>query len=246
MTKYPCKLALALLFFSPFTHALTLQHNGSLLDIEPDTLKIIHKNELINSGMPQTAVEKLNASTDTAQWYWPDKQMQVTAHLENQQLRLRFQTSKEQKLDWYQLPKSVSALYLPIGEGSNVPINNPIWQQYLINEQNDIDTNYDLKLPLWSQQQEQVYSWLLITPFSNNIMFSEQSNQLQMSSSHLFDQFNVNQPFEVILSIGETPIDGALAYRKYLESIGEIKTLQEKFLNIPDGNKLIGATHVYI
>ncbi|MFY3771718.1 hypothetical protein AHYW_002235 [Providencia manganoxydans] len=246
MTKYPYNLALALLVFSSSTYALPLQHNGFLLDIEPDTLKITHKNALINGGMPQTTVEKLNTSTDTAQWYWPDKQMQVTAHLENQQLRLHFQTSKQQKLDWYQLPKSVSALYLPIGEGSHVPINNPIWRQYLINEQNEIDTNYDLKLPLWSQQQNQVYSWLLITPFSNKITFSEQANQLQMSSSHLFDQFNLTQPFEVILSIGESPIDGALAYRRYLESIDEIKTLQQKFLNIPDGNKLIGASHVYI
>ncbi|MEX6313982.1 hypothetical protein AB6G19_09795 [Providencia manganoxydans] len=246
MTKYPYYLALAFFVFSSSTYALTLQHNGFLLDIEPDTLKITHKNALINEGMSPTAVDKLNTKTDTAQWYWSDKQMQVTAHLENQQLRLHFQTSKQQKLDWYQLPKSVSALYLPIGEGSHVPINNPIWRQYLINEQNGIDTNYDLKLPLWSQQQNQVYSWLLVTPFSNKITFSEQANQLQMSSSHIFDQFNLTQPFEVILSIGESPIDGALAYRRYLESIDEIKTLQQKFLNIPDGNKLIGASHVYI
>jgi len=31
-----------------------------------------------------------------------------------------------------------------------------------------LDTNWDLKLPMWSlQHQGKAYSWLMLTPFSN-------------------------------------------------------------------------------
>ncbi|MTB39377.1 MULTISPECIES: glycoside hydrolase [unclassified Providencia] len=246
MKKYHCKLAITLLFISSISHGLTLKNNDFSITIEPETLKIAHENEVINKGIQQRTTQKIKATDDKASWYWPDRQMNVSARLEGQQLRLRFTTSQVQTFFWYQSPKDISALYMPLGEGSHIPTDNIIWQQYLLKEQNGIDTNYDLKLPLWSQQQNRVYSWLLINPFNNKINFSTQSKQLHMSSGHIFDQFNLEQPFDVILSVGNSPIDGALAYRQYLESIGEIKTLREKFTYIHDGYKLIGATHIYV
>lgn len=246
MTKYSCKITVALLFISSIAHGITLENTDFSIAIEPETLKMTYQDEIINEGTQYTPVEKLNSGADSAKWYWPDKQMEVTAHLEGKQLHLRFTTTQTQQLFWYQSPITVSALYMPLGEGSHIPTDNPIWQQYLINEQNGIDTNYDLKLPLWGQQQKHVYSWLMANPFGNQIDFTTQSKQLKMSARHVFDQFNLNRPFDVILSIGDTPLDGAFAYRQYLESKGEIKTLREKFADIPDGQKLIGATHIYV
>lgn len=246
MIKIRCSLAVTTLFICTIAQGFTLTEGDFVVDIDPQTLKITHEAEIINYGVEPNQVKNLKSTALGANWSWPNNQIQVEAHLKHQQVHLRFFSKKPQKFTWYHLPASATALYMPLGEGSHIPTNNPIWRQYLINEQNNIDTNFDMKLPLWSQQQKRVYSWILITPFNNRVEFSEKAQTLQMSSSHLFDEFNINQPFEVMLSIGDSPLDGAIAYRRYLNSIGEIKTLAEKFASIPAGKKLIGATHVYV
>lgn len=250
MIKTHGLLAGTALFFSTIAHGFILTDGNFAIDIDPETLEITLTEEVINAGIPLDKVDHLKTTALDASWYWPNKQIQVDVNLKNQQVYFKFTrtraSDKKQKFTWYRLPTSASALYMPLGEGSHIPTNNAIWQQYLINEQNDIDTHFDMKLPLWSQQQKHVYSWILITPFNNRVEFSEKAQTLQMSSSHLFDEFNINHPFEVMLSIGNTPLDGAIAYRHYLESINQIETLTEKFTYIPDGKKLIGSTHVYV
>ena len=45
---------------------------------------------------------------------------------------------------------------MPLGEGRHIPLNNEQWRHYMVTEQDNIDTNQDLQLPLWSQQQDRV------------------------------------------------------------------------------------------
>ncbi|MEX6002226.1 hypothetical protein AB6H14_08565 [Providencia vermicola] len=96
MKKYHCKLAITLLFISSISHGLTLKNNDFSITIEPETLKIAHENEVINKGIQQRTTQKIKATDDKASWYWPDRQMNVSARLEGQQLRLRFTTSQVQ------------------------------------------------------------------------------------------------------------------------------------------------------
>ncbi|MCK1145410.1 hypothetical protein MXZ96_19050, partial [Providencia stuartii] len=104
MKKYHCKLAITLLFISSISHGLTLKNNDFSITIEPETLKIAHENEVINKGIQQRTTQKIKATDDKASWYWPDRQMNVSARLEGQQLRLRFTTSQVQTFFWYQSP----------------------------------------------------------------------------------------------------------------------------------------------
>ncbi|XBS68010.1 hypothetical protein ABK905_14025 [Acerihabitans sp. KWT182] len=173
--------------------------------------------------------------------------MHIAATLEDGDLRLSFRSAQPQMLQWYSLPSQAAALLLPIGEGSRIPLDNRRWQGYLVNEQTPIDTHWALKLPLWSQEQkDKVYSWLLLTPFDNEIAFSTADGRLRMLSGHRFNLFNQQRPFEVLLHVGDAPLSGALRYREYLRQSGRFNSLRDKINNAPEGGKLIGATHIYL
>ena len=131
--------------------------------------------------------------------------MNVTAVLNDTELTLTFTTNQPQNFQWFTLPdNTVSALYMPLGEGRHIPLNNEQWRHYMVTEQDNIDTNQDLQLPLWSQQQDRVYSWVLLSPFHNRLHFEEKQQRLQMSAVHQFNRFNQQQPFTVLLHTGDT------------------------------------------
>ena len=67
-----------------------------------------------------------------------------------------------------------------------------------------------------------------------------------MRAGHQFNRFNQQQAFEVLLHVGDTPLSGARRYRDYLQQNGQFSSLREKIKQAPEGEKLIGATHVYL
>lgn len=240
-------LASLALFASYPASAVRLQQGDAQFDIDPATLRISIGDTVLNQPQTPQQVSALQQSPAQASWQWSERDMRITARLEGSDLRLNFTSGRPQLLDWFTLPPLASTLLLPIGEGSRIPLDNRVWQAYLVKEQALMDTNWDLKLPLWSQEQEgKVYSWLLLTPFSNQIAFSIDNTHLRMQSRHEFNRFNQRQPFEVLLHVGDTPLSGAIRYREYLQQSGEFSTLRDKIQTAPEGEKLIGATHIYL
>ncbi|MDN5248838.1 MAG: glycoside hydrolase [Alphaproteobacteria bacterium] len=145
------------------------------------------------------------------------------------------------------MPSNFDNLELPIGEGSRIPLGNMQWMSYLTTELSSMDSNFDLKLPLWSLEKKgKVYSWILLSPFSNNISFTKTDNNLNMQAEHEFNKFNQPQKFEVLLHIGATPLSGAIRYRKYLQDTKQFTSLRDKVKTVIQGTKLIGATHLYL
>ncbi|MDQ9557778.1 hypothetical protein RF091_19995, partial [Serratia marcescens] len=86
----------------------------------------------------------------------------------------------------------------------------------------------------------------MLTPFSNRITFVAAQEKLEMRAEHQFNRFNQQQAFEVLLHVGDTPLSGARRYRDYLQQSGQFSSLREKIKKAPEGEKLIGATHVYL
>lgn len=228
--------------------AAVLLHQGSVqYDIDPATLQISAGSTLVNQPQTPQNVSVLQASAVQVSWCWPAQSMQITARIEGGDLRLTFNSAQPQTLNWFTLPTQASTLLLSIGEGSRIPLDNSTWQSYLLNEMANLDTNWDLKLPLWSQEQEgKIYSWLLLTPFSNRISFSKATPHLQMRASHEFNRFNQQQPFEILLHSGDTPLSGAIRYREYLQQSAQFSSLRDKIRIAPEGEKLLGATHIYL
>jgi hypothetical protein len=240
-------LTCIILFFTQPVNALRLQQGGEVFDIDPVTLQIEVGNTLVNAPQGKQKVSELQTSASEASWYWPLRGIRIIAQARSDELRLVFRSTQLQQLNWFGLPPEVSELLLPIGEGSRIPLDNPEWQRYLLREQAEIDTNFDMKLPLWSQQQQgKTYSWLLLTPFNNKVSFSLVDGQLRMHSLHEFNRFNQQQIFEVLLYVGKSPLSGALRYRDYLQESSRFSTLREKIAIAPEGHKLIGATHIYL
>lgn len=58
MTKYSCKITVALLFISSIAHGITLENTDFSIAIEPETLKMTYQDEIINEGTQYTPVEK--------------------------------------------------------------------------------------------------------------------------------------------------------------------------------------------
>lgn len=246
MNTLRLSFSLALLAGFP-AQALLLQQGEARFDIDPATLQVTTDNILANQAQSKQTVAGLQSTLTQASWQWPNSDIQITARLEGGDLRLSFSSSRAQTLDWFTLPPQTATLLLPIGEGSRIPLDNTAWQHYLVKEMTPLDTNWDLKLPLWSQQQQgKVYSWLLLTPFSNQVSFASAKDRLTMRSSHQFNRFNQQQAFEVLLHVGRTPLSGARRYREYLQQSGQFSSLRDKIRIAPEGEKLIGATHIYL
>lgn len=54
---------------------------------------------------------------------------------------------------------------MAFGEGSRFSVRDSDWLGYVGDELAELNTHYDLKLPLWSQDAgKQTYSWILQTP----------------------------------------------------------------------------------
>ncbi len=235
MNTLRLSFSLALLAGFP-AQALLLQQGEARFDIDPATLQVTTDNILANQAQSKQTVAGLQSTLTQASWQWPNSDIQITARLEGGDLRLSFSSSRAQTLDWFTLPPQTATLLLPIGEGSRIPLDNTAWQHYLVKEMTPLDTNWDLKLPLWSQQQQgKVYSWLLLTPFSNQVSFASAKDRLTMRSSHQFNRFNQQQAFEVLLHVGRTPLSGARRYREYLQQSGQFSSLRDKIRIAPEG-----------
>lgn len=235
-----------LLHLSPVS-AVVLQQGKVQFNIDPATLQISTGAVVVNNPQQTQKVSELQNSATQANWRWPERSIRITAKANGNDLRLTISSERPQTLNWFSLPPDFSMLQLPIGEGSRIPIDNAQWLSYLTSELSSMDTNFDLKLPLWGLEQKgSTYSWLLLSPFSNQVSFAKAGQQLMMQSSHEFNRFNQRQPFDVLLHVGTTPLSGAIRYREYLQQTGQFSSLRDKIATAPDGNKLIGATHIYL
>ncbi|MBF4218350.1 glycosyl hydrolase, partial [Vibrio anguillarum] len=67
-----------------------------------------------------------------------------------------------------------------------------------------------------------------------------------MQATHAFTVLNKDEPFEVEISIGNSPLDGAKRYRQWRKENGLSQTLEQKAQQNPAIKELIGASHVYL
>jgi len=227
--------------------AILLQQGGVKFDIDPATLQISADEVRVNNPQQAQKVSELHSSPSQANWNWPERNIRITAKPDGSDLRLTINSERPQNLNWFSMPSHFSTLQLAVGEGSRIPLDNAQWQTYLTNALSSIDTNFDLKLPLWGlEQKDKTYSWLMLSPFSNTISFTQQGKQVVMQGSHEFNQFNQQHSFDVLLHVGTTPLSGAIRYRKYLQQSGQFSSLRDKIATVPEGKKLIGASHIYL
>ncbi|MBR7629266.1 glycoside hydrolase [Aeromonas popoffii] len=226
---------------------LTLQGETQSYSIDPDTLAISVNKIPVSAGQPARQVDQLQQDEQQASWHWPAQDARVNVKLDGDDLLLTLVSDSPRQLAWYSLPKNQTHLSLAFGEGSRFSVRDSDWLGYVGDELAELNTHHDLKLPLWSQDAgKQTYSWILQTPYDNQLSFTRKGGRLQLSAQHEFSSVNRQAPMVVRLSVGDDWLAGARRYREWLQGEGAWQSLADKFARIPAGRRLIGASHVYL
>jgi hypothetical protein len=236
-----------LLLATPLSAApLLLKSESQSFRIDPDTLAISVGDVQVNAGQAARQVDQLQQDDQQISWQWPAQQTRVQVRLDGNDLLLTLSSDSPRQVAWYSLPKNQTHLSMAFGEGSRFSVRDGDWLGYVGDELSTLDTHYDLKLPLWSQDAGKLtYSWILQSPYDNQLSFTRKGGRLQLIASHEFNHFNP-APLVVRLNVGDDWLAGARRYREWLQAEGAWQSLTDKFARIPAGRRLIGASHLYL
>lgn len=182
-----------------------------------------------------------------ARWTLADG-TRVSAELQGTALSVRFERRAEGRVVWPQVPPDAQGLILPIAEGVHVAADDRLWRQALGGEYQDIDTTTDLSLPaLGLEQGQQVISVLFVNPFNNRLRFDTSGSGLGVSATHEFTALDAARPYEVRIFLdGPDRLAPARHYRRWRQDGGTLVSLKDKLAAARDGQRLIGASHVYL
>ncbi len=187
-------------------------------------------------------------------WKLPERLLSVRVELEQDSLTFEFtqdaSVSETQSLTWpiVENTESIQGYIFPFFEGSYVPKDDAIWQDFL-SEQGPINTTAGLSMPFWGLDLgERTLTYILTNPFNNQIRFSKaEKSGLSMQVSHTFTPNWDRKTYGVRISLGEaSPVAPAKQYRAWLQQNGEFVSFSEKIKQTPDAEKLLGAAHVYL
>ncbi|MCU1786620.1 glycoside hydrolase [Pseudomonas sp. 13B_2.1_Bac1] len=239
------------LLLSPLTFATVLENALWRVEIEPATLAIRatpngQPGVEASSGVAARAVSQLEQRDQQASWHWDDGAFQLSASLEQRDLKLTLRARSPGKLTILQQPASAlgKGLMWPLAEGHYVPADNAVWKAFLL-EQGDFNTTQDLSLPLWGLDHGRfTLNWLLTNPYNNRLRWQA---GLALSVAHEFTALDPDAPMTLLLHLGEAdPLAGAKRYRQWLVEQGRYEPLADKLRSTPEAEKLLGASHVYL
>ncbi|ROP80183.1 glycosyl hydrolase family 101 [Stenotrophomonas rhizophila] len=248
------KYLFVLLLLLPATQAqaLTLTNAHWRVHIDPATLAASitaadGTTTQVSSAGDVGTVSALVQTRDTGHWQWGEA-TEVRAALVGDTLQMTFQRSTIGSIHWPRLPAGPHALLLPLHEGYYLPADDTVWRDELIDAYGEINTTEDLTLPViglaW---QDRVLSILFATPFNNTVRFSPDGPGVAVAAEHHVNALNQADPYTVIVSLDAPDwLAPAKRYRHWLQAQGGFVPLKDKLAQLPDGHKLIGASHLYL
>lgn len=242
-----------MLVWSSTATALTLTDpiNRTRFSIDPSTLAVSAElakgtTLTISAGLPSVQATELTQSNLKLKWRRDD--VQIEALLESDVFVVRFVRTTPGEIIWPQTPSGAKALILPLFEGSYIPTMNAQWRNVLQQNYQNIDTTQDLSLPaIGFDYGQQVVSIIYTNPFNNSISFNPDELGVAVSSKHIFTHLDQARSFEVRISINEKDLLApAKRYRAWLQEQGQFVLLKNKLAAALDGQRLIGASHIYL
>ncbi|WP_080993308.1 glycoside hydrolase [Vibrio harveyi] len=245
-----------------FARPIHLHDQNNQIYIAPQTLEIrwntlsINEASLTVDKQKQQSYEILKMAKNLVSWKLIPSQIEVTARLSDSRLDLSFDSGsnttvsrqRPMSLNWFDLNENRSqTLLLPLSEGMRIPISNAQWAAFLEDNYSGSNTTQDLKMPFWTVEQNGKYiNYLITTPTNNLLNFERVNGRINMSASHQFTQLNKDEPFKLQVSIDDTQLSGAKAYRLWRQHEGFSDPLSAKAKRNANVKKLIGASHVYL
>jgi hypothetical protein len=226
-----------------------------VLRIIPSSLAVhatLTNKESILLSAPQQGLGRITAlhrSDVEASWEFPGRGISVSIQLKDNKLELQFQSRQTGSFTWpiLQPQMAVKGYILPWGEGIYVSTQESPWQDYLI-EMGPLNTMETLSMPFWGLDcGSHTLTYLFTNPFHNELSFFRQECSLgsQLRHDFLRNQVRKEFGFQILLG-GVSPVEPANLYRQWLITNGEFVPLAEKIKRVPDVEKLLGASHIYL
>ncbi|MFQ2182287.1 glycoside hydrolase [Aeromonas veronii] len=247
-------LLLAPLFSLP-AEALTLANDQWRIELDPATLAAeavlpSGKHLLISSPGPRQPVTALQQEGERASWLTrADGEVRALARLDGNRLILTLSRASAGELVWPRVPAGAQALILPIHEGFRIPATHTAWRKALAQEYQGINTTDNLTLPVVGLDYgDQQLAILFANPFNNRLTFAPKQDGIALTATHSVNRLNLADPYEVAVTLqpGNDWLAAGKAYRNWLQERGELVSLESKLAAVPDGKRLIGASHLYL
>ncbi len=248
-------LMVCMLLLSPLAIAGTVLENALWrIELDPATLAVRvtpagGEPVQASSGVAAHGVSQLQQSSRQANWQWDNGAYRLSATLDQRDLILTVTAREAAELEILRQPASAmgKGLIWPLAEGHYIPAGNRLWQDFLL-EYGDVNSTQDLSLPLWGVDHGTfTLNWLLTNPYNNRLQWQAEGQRLGLSVRHEFTALDPAAPMSLRLNLGEADLlAGAKRYRQWLVEQELYEPLAEKLQRLPAGEKLLGASHVYL
>ncbi len=261
--KLPSAVASCLFLCMSHANAFELSSADWRVDVDPATLAAVATPVASSKNSEQlpaitlskaifqsekNQVEGLQVSEHAASWRLVKDGTTVNAKIADGDFSLTFTRSSPGSITWPLVPAAASAMMVPLFEGSYVPMTDTAWKKELVNEYSGINSTQDLSLPLLGfELGDKTLSMLLLNPYNNKLSFSAEGKGLAVAVEHTFTELDAARPYTVLFNLAAAdPLAPAKRYRVWLQQQGQFVPLKSKLAMSPDGDKLIGASHLYL
>jgi hypothetical protein len=234
--------------------AVSLENAQWRVELQPESLALRvtplgEQAVAVSTGAKAHRVNALHASAERVSWEWDEGAWALSAELRGRELRLAVSAREAGELLLFRQPGAAMGrgLIWPMAEGHYVPRGDPVWQRFLL-DQGDLNTTQDLSLPLWGMDHGRFsLHWLMSTPWNNRLRPSADGDALAIEASHQFTTLGPGAPMTWVLYLGDgNLLAGAQRYRQWRIDNGQHQSLAAKLERVPEGRKLVGASHVYL
>lgn len=242
--------------FSAAPEIVRLSNEKWTVEIAPQSFEVLARPK----GKPTVPISKgqtglgsvttLVQHENRASWELPEASLTVNVELIDASLSVEFASATAGNLTWPIIPDTpaLHGYMLPFFEGSYVPKDDRLWQDFL-SRQGPINTTAGLAMPFWGMDfGEWTLTYILTNPFNNRLSFRVTTESgLGMQLSHAFMPNWERKVYGVRIALGEaSPVAPAKHYRRWLMQNAAFVTFAEKGAKLPAAEKLLGAAHIYL
>jgi hypothetical protein len=226
------------------------------LDVSPSTLEIsatTPDGRLLRVASPVAGLGTVSVSArekDRLTLEYPDRKATVVLAASGSELATTITVRDPGSFTWpvIEVTTTAKALILPRAEGCYVPLDDPVWIDYLV-DHGGWSTLEGLSMPFWGIDcGGHSLTYIATNPYHNEILFEQTTGTLQLRFTHEFTPNRAPHDYGFVIRLGEnkTPVEPALAYREFLERENRFVPMKEKLARTPKAERLLGAAHVYL
>jgi len=224
--------------------------------VSPQTLQItaqVTGKPAVELSAVQPGLGQVSDVTKLAngvKWRLPDSRMSIEMRMDANDLHVCVRSDKEGTFTWPILrqQEQCKALIWPRAEGAYVPLDDSRWTDYLI-EQEEWNTLESLSMPFWGVDcRGFTLTYIAMCPYNNAIRFDRDAGALRMSFTHEFTRFQKPREYGFVISLagGDSPVEPAKRFRRWLIGRGDFVDMKTKMRSVPKADRLLGAAHVYL